>query len=220
MSDSKADRLQKLDTCAVSDACDRLGVKGTVLGLHSVSVPARIAGRVQTVLLGPASDDIPKRHLCTSAIEAASEGDVIVIQNHTRPDAAGWGGILSLAAKTKGLSGTICDGPVRDVDESTQFDFPVFARSKIPSTARGRIAEHAWNVEVEIGGIAVKPGDLVLADGSGVVFVTQDREDEIIETAEEIAAKEAAMAAAVRAGKPVSQVMGGDYESMLIAGKK
>jgi regulator of RNase E activity RraA len=109
---------------------------------------------------------------------------------------------------------------VRDVDESTEFGYPVFASSCIPSTARGRVAEHAWNVEVEIAGVAVKPGDLVLADGSGVVFVARDREDEIIAAAEEIAAKEAAMAAAVRAGKPVSEVMGGDYEAMLVAAKK
>ena len=62
----------------------------------------------------------------------------------------------------------------------------------------------------------MKPGDLVLADGSGVVFVKKDREQDIISKAEEIQGKEAAMAAAVKAGKPVSDVMGGDYESMLL----
>ncbi|MEK9679376.1 MAG: hypothetical protein VW169_13435, partial [Rhodospirillaceae bacterium] len=79
----------------------------------------------------------------------------------------------------------------------------------------GRISEHAWNVPIMMGRVHVEPGDLVIADNSGVVFIPQSREDEVIAKAEAIAAKEAAMAEAVKAGKPVSQVMGGDYENML-----
>lgn len=217
MSDTGPARLLKIDTCAVSDAMDALGMWGTVNELNPISVRRRIAGRIQTVKLGPVSDNVPKSHLCSAAVDAAAPGDVIVVENHTREDAAGWGGILSTAAAAKGLSGTIVDGPARDADESMDVDYPVFARAAISSTARGRIAEHAWNVPIVVGGVAVEPGDLVIADGSGVVFVPAAREEEVIAKAEEIAAKEAAMAAAVRAGKPVSQVMGGDYEKMLLS---
>lgn len=211
-----AERLRNLDTCAVSDAMDSLGRWGTVISLRSLSVTRRIAGKIVTVKLGPAREDIPKRHLCTAAIEGADAGDVIVVENHHRPDAAGWGGILSQAAATKGISGTICDGPVRDVDESIQFDYPVFARGAVSSTARGRIAEHAWNVPVKVHDIDVSPGDYVIADSSGSVFVPADIAEDVVAKAEDIAAREAAMGAAVRDGKPVSQVMGGDYESMLV----
>ena len=61
----------------------------------------------------------------------------------------------------------------------------------------------------------MEPGDLVIADGSGVVFIPKASEAEVLDKAEDIAAREAAMARAVEDGKPVSQVMGGDYESML-----
>ena len=216
MSDKSVDRLRNIDTCAVSDALDALELKGTVMGLGSISVLKRIAGRVQTVRLGKASPDIPEKHLCSSAVDAAHPGDVIVVENHETEIAAGWGGILSTAAAAKGLSGTIVDGPARDADESRDVDYPVFARTATPFTARGRIAEHEWNIEIEIGGVTVNPGDLVLADGSGVVFVSKNRESEILEKAEEIQAKEAAMAAAVSEGKLVSDVMGGDYENMLV----
>ena len=216
MSDKNAERLRNIDTCAVSDALDALGLKGTVMGLGSISVLKRIAGRVQTVKLGEARPDIPKKHLCSSAGDAAEPGDVIVVENHATDIAAGWGGILSTAAAAKGLSGTIVDGPARDADESRDVDFPVFARAATPFTARGRIAEHDWNIQIDVGGVAVNPGDLVLADGSGVVFVPKAFEAEIIDKAEEIQAKEAAMAAAVKEGKPVSDVMGGDYENMLV----
>ena len=215
MSDNAVERLRKIDTCAVSDALDALELRGTVMGLSTISVLKRIAGRVQTVKLGAASPDIPKKHLCSSAVDAAEPGDIIVVENHTTEIAAGWGGILSTAAAAKGLSGTIVDGPARDADESRDVDYPVFARTATPFTARGRIAEHDWNIEIEVGGVAVHPGDLVLADGSGVVFVPKAHENDILDKAEEIQAKEAAMAAAVQEGKPVSDVMGGDYENML-----
>ena len=217
MFDTAVERLRNIDTCAVSDALDAFGLSGTVMGLSSISVLKRIAGRVQTVKLGKANPDIPKKHLCSSAVDAANPGDIIVVENHETEIAAGWGGILSTAAAAKGLSGTIVDGPARDADESRDVDFPVFARTATPFTARGRIAEHNWNIEIEIGGVAVNPGDLVLADGSGVVFVPKTHEKEIIDKAEEIQAKEAAMALAVKEGKPVSDVMGGDYENMLIS---
>ena len=68
---------------------------------------------------------------------------------------------------------------------------------------------------IAIGGINVEPGDLVIADGAGVVFIPKASEAEVLDKAEDIAAREAAMARAVEDGKPVSQVMGGDYESML-----
>ena len=216
MFDNELERLRKIDTCAVSDALDALGLKGTVMGINSISVQRCIAGRVQTVKLGLARPDIPKKHLCSSAVDAALTGDVIVVENKESEIAAGWGGILSTAAVAKGLSGVIVDGPARDADESRDVDFPVFARAATPFTARGRVAEHSWNEPIDIGGVTVDPGDLVLADGSGIVFIPQNHTNKVLAKAEEIQGKEAAMALAVKAGKPVGEVMGGDYESMLV----
>jgi 4-hydroxy-4-methyl-2-oxoglutarate aldolase len=217
MFDNEVERLRKIDTCAVSDALDALSLKGAVVGMSSISVPRRIAGRVQTVKLGKASPDVPKKHLCSSAVDAAMPGDVIVVENKETEIAAGWGGILSTAAAAKGLSGVIVDGPARDADESRDVDFPVFARSATPFTARGRVAELNWDNKIDIGGVAVNPGDFVLADGSGVVFVPQEHIGSVLDKAEEIQSKEMAMAAAVKSGKLVSEVMGGDYESMLVS---
>jgi len=107
------------------------------------------------------------------------------------------------------------DGAARDIDESRELDFPVFARAAVPRTARGRIIEEAFNVPVRLGDLTVSPGDLVLADGSGVVFVAAARAAEVIEAAEAIAAREAKMKKAVLAGDRVSEVMGRDYETML-----
>ncbi len=210
------DRLKRLDTPAVSDALDRLDMPGCVTHLHRLTTEQRIAGRVLTVKLGTGKAlDGPPRHLCTSAVEAAGPGDILVIEQRSGIEAAGWGGILSNGAKVRGIAGVICDGPVRDVDESRDLDFPVFAERAIPTTARGRIVEEAFNEPVTVGNATVTPGDYVLADGSGICFLAAERVEEILEVGEMVAKREALMTRAVLAGEPISQVMGADYEDML-----
>src|SRR5688572_15947539 len=115
--DELVQRLLKLDTCAISDSLDRLNLTGVVLGITPTAPPAKIAGRVVTMKLVDrnAENSATTTHLGTRAIQAGNPGDVIVVQ-HGRTDAACWGGILSAAAKTKGLAGVICDGAARDID--------------------------------------------------------------------------------------------------------
>jgi 4-hydroxy-4-methyl-2-oxoglutarate aldolase len=212
-------RLAALDSCACSDALDQLGLTGVAPGLRPLTVAQRICGPVITVALGPppVAAGKPPRHLGTAAIEAAQPGDVIVVAAGGRVDAAGWGGVLSLAATIRGVSGVIVDGACRDVDESTTLGLPVYALSAVPATARGRQAEVAWNTPVHMAGVAVAPGDLVVADGSGVVFVPAERAADVVAAAERIAAREAAMADRLRAGASASAVLSADYEDMLSA---
>lgn len=210
-------RLSTLDSCALSDAMDRLGLAPAVSGLPPRTVPRRLAGRVMTVRLaaGPPPAGAPVRHLCSAAIEAAAAGDVLVIQHVPGLDAGGWGGILSRAAKARGLAGVVTDGAARDIDEATEIGFPVYAAATTARTARGRLHEAETGGAVAIGGVEVRPGDYVLADGSGVVFVPAANIARVLDAAETIAAREAAMARDVEAGQPVSQVMGAAYEHML-----
>lgn len=215
MSAALTARLLALDACALSDTMDRLGLASAVTGIAPRSVRRRIAGRVRTVKLEAAKGRTASRHLCTAAIEAAEAGDVIVIEQKSGIDAAGWGGILSTGAQTKGVAGVIVDGPARDIDEATELGFPVYARSATARTARGRIIEVATGEPVSIGDVTVAPGDYVLADSSGVVFVPAAEIERVVAEAEKIAAREAAMAKAARAGDPMSQVMGANYERML-----
>jgi 4-hydroxy-4-methyl-2-oxoglutarate aldolase len=208
-------RLLKLDSCAVSDALDKLGLKGSVTGLERYSTDRRIAGRVVTVTLAAAEGRSNTRHLCTAAIETAQPGDVIVVEQRTGIDAASWGGNLALGAKMREVAGVIVEGPVRDLDDCRKLDFTVYGRSHTARTARGRIVEVATNELVKVGDVTVTPGDYVLADASAVVFVQAADIERVVATAESIMAREDAMAQALREGKPISQVMGANYEHML-----
>lgn len=208
-------RLARLDTCALSDALDRMGIKGVALGLSAVSAGRRIAGAAITVQLGPDDGRASKRHLCTAAVDAARPDHVIVIAHGGRTDVAGWGGILSKGAVRNGIEGIVIDGACRDVDEGREMGLPIYAKACVPITARSRIIEIDWDVPVAIAGVEVAPGDLVLADASGVVFVPLARAEEAIATAETIAAKERLMAAEVDRGSAMAEVMGINYEAML-----
>ena len=216
IADDAIDRLAKLDACAVSDALDRLGLPGAVLGIGPLWPCPRVAGRCITVKIKPAGLEKSKQHLCTSAIAAATRTDVIVVDNGGRLDVAAWGGLLSLAAKIKQVRGVIVDGACRDIDESRELAFPVFGRAAVQVTARGRIMQQSFNEEIQLAGVQVHPGDLVIADASGAVFIPRAREADVIAQAEALAGREAAMADAIRSGRSILEVMESmGYESML-----
>src|SRR5437868_186935 len=122
-------RLSKLDSCAVSDALDKLGLKGSGTGIRRYTTDRRIAGRVLTVEADRAEGRSNGRHLCTAAIDAAAPGDIVVVDQRTGLDAASWGGNLAIGAGMRGVAGVIVEGPARDIDDCERLDFPVFART-------------------------------------------------------------------------------------------
>ena len=210
------ERLSKLDTCAVSDGMDRLKLAGATYGIRPMWPCPKIVGRAVTMKIKPVGLEKPKQHLGTLPIDVAQPGDVIVIDNGGRPDTSCWGGLLALAAKTKGISGVVIDGACRDIDESRDLGFPVYARGAVPMTARGRVMQESYNQEIEFAGVQVHPGDLVIADGSGVVIIPRSEEEEVVREAESVAATEARMAEGIRRGMSVLEVLEKlGYEQML-----
>lgn len=217
MRDELVARLSPLDTCCVSDALDALGLDGAVDGLHPVWEGAKVVGRAVTTKLEPgtAPAGSPPVHLGARAIEAADPGDVIVIDNGGRATMGSWGGLLALAASIRGVAGVVLDGACRDVDEARDLQFPAFARGGAMRTARARVYEASCGEPVALGGVPVHPGDIVMADGSGVVVLAAADAERVVERAQQIARREQAMAERLRAGDQVSAVLGASYEHML-----
>jgi len=211
-------RLLALDTCAVSDALDHLQITGATTGIRPMWGRPKIAGHARTVEAVDAAAGPAGRHLGTGTVANSGAGDVIVVANRGRPDVSCWGDIMTAAAQYRGIEGTVIDGACRDLDAVADAGFPVWARAAVPITARGRLAERGSDVPILFAGVLVTPGDLVLADGSGVVFLPAGRAVEIIETAERLAARQDAMREAVSAGQPITEVMHDDRFRAALSG--
>lgn len=213
-----AERLRRCDTCVLSDALSAADVTGAVLRLEPIGPAARVAGPVRTVQLGPAVPGVvPDRHLGTTAIEAAAPGEIVLVAHPATDEAAGWGGLLALAAQQRGIAAVVVDGVCRDADDYVRTAFPVWAGGVTPRSARGRVVEVATDVEVQAGGARVVPGDWLVADRSGVVVIPAAALDRVLAAAERLLAIEEAMAADLRAGAPVTQVLDTRYEHMVTA---
>ncbi len=200
-------KLAELDTCCVSDTLDSLDLPGATTALCPLWDCPKIVGQVVTVQIGPCSNIEPAEHINTTAIENGEAGDVIVISNSGRTDVSCWGDILANAAISKGISGVVIDGACRDIDACRDIGFPVFGKAVVPVSARGRIVQKSFNEWVTIAGVVVDPGDFVIADGSGTVFIPQSRAAEVVDKATKLAAKQKLMIEAIKSGRSVVDVM-------------
>lgn len=210
------DRFKKMATTNISDALDRIGIKGAVIGIRPMFDCPKIVGRAVTIKITASGIGKSKYHLGVRAINAASPGDVIIIDNRGDLNNNCWGEILSMGAKMKGVSGVVVDGAVRDIDACREFGFPVYARGVVPITARGRVMEESFNEMIRIGDVQVRPGDIVMADINGVVIIPVEKIDEVLEVAEEILKKEEAMIEELRRGASILEVdQKYSYEAML-----
>lgn len=204
---SLLDRFAALDSAAVSDALDQLGLPCGVGGIRPVWGPAAVVGFAVTVGLEPRTEGPAGAHIAATAVEISDDQSVIVVDNQGRTDVSCWGGILSLGAVQRGVRGVVADGVCRDVAEARELGFPVFSRGSIPVTARGRLQQRSASEPVSVAGLAVEQGDVVVADETGLVVVPRDRAEEVAEIATAIVARERAIADEVRAGTPLSQAM-------------
>lgn len=210
-------RLEALETTNIADALDALGYHFFTYGVEPMTDPQRnIVGRAVTVQITAAGTTKSKGHMCVNAIEAAEEGDVIVIANGGRVDVNCWGGLLATASKMKGIAGTVIDGACRDIQDYDELDYQVYARGRVVATARGHLIEQSTNEMIRFGDVQVHPGDIVCADKSGVVFIPESMLEATVEKAEELQAKEDAMCEALKAGRSMGELdKEFDYEHML-----
>lgn len=169
----------------------------------------KLVGYAVTIALGPIAADTAQggSHILTSVIAEAGADDVMVIANEGRTDVSCWGGLVSLGASLRGIRGVIADGACRDIDEARRLQFPVYARASVPVTARGRLHQTSVGQPVKLGPVTVHPGDLLLADDTGVVVVPRQRVNDVLDAALAAVAREEAIAAEVRAGRSLPEAM-------------
>jgi len=167
-------------------------------------VPGKLVGRAVTLRLVGAD-----ALAVNDALALLQPGDVLVIDMGGDHAHAPVGAVTACAAQCAGARGVIVDGVVTDILELRDTGLPIFARgTSVLTTKRRGLRESAINVDVVCGGVAVRPGDLVLADDNGVLFTTVAKIAGLIDRALQSDRAEPAILARLRSGEKVGQVLG------------
>lgn len=202
-------------TGTTSDVMDELGIVGAVPAavLRPNDPRARVVGRALTVRNIAASAPVPDKVKAgvsgLGEIEAhnlAEPGDVLVVQGVDR--VSNLGGMSATIGHRQGEIGAIVDGGARDVDHSRAIGLPVWSKSVSPITGKWRVETVAVNKPVTICGVTVKPGDVVLADETGVCFVPRERAAEVLARAQRNAAAEKLREEKIASGVPIAALIG------------
>lgn len=186
-----------LSTPSVSDALDKIKVRCGCIGLAPIVPGKKIVGPALTVKYIPAA---LKMTGAGNYIDDAEEGDVIVIDNGGRTGCTAWGDILTVAALEKKLAGTIIDGVCRDVDEIMKLEYPIYTKGFYMVTGKDRIVMEAYNKPVTICDVQVNPGDIIMADQSGVLVIPREKAEEVLALAKTISEAEDRIVEAVKSG--------------------
>ena len=137
----------------------------------------RVAGPAFTVRTGK-HDNL----MFHASIYLAQPGDVIVVEAGDDEMAVAGGNVCAIAQR-RGVAALVVDGVIRDVVESREKRFPVFARGASPIPAK-RVGEGGMNVQIRCGGVVVNPGDVVVADEEGIVVVPRGRAEDVVARAQ------------------------------------
>jgi regulator of RNase E activity RraA len=152
--------------------------------IRPLFTPVHVVGTAITVRLS--DGDLEP---IVAAVDMLAPGDVLVIDHGGRESLACGGELTSLAAKQRGCLAVIVDGAITNVDEIRQHTLPTFARGLAALGGRRLSAGGGVNVPVQCGGVAVHPGDLVLADDDGIVVIPPPRLDDVLEAVKPVAAR-------------------------------
>ncbi|HPA97579.1 MAG TPA: bifunctional hexulose-6-phosphate synthase/ribonuclease regulator [Methanothrix sp.] len=188
--------FREVSSSNISDAMHR---KGAMRGILPINLGSKIVGRAVTVQTFAGDWAKP-----VEAIDLAGPGDVLVIYNGSN-FIAPWGGLATLSCKIKGIEGAVIDGAVRDVDEIRAMNYPIFSSGITPNAGDPK-GMGEINSEITCAGQAVKPGDYIVGDESGVVVIPKERAYEIARRAKEVEKTESRLYEEIRRGSTLSQV--------------
>ena len=168
---------------------------------------AKAVGRAATMLAIQVTELPPEPYkLLMDLLDGLKPGEVVVGAVQGNPGGALWGELLSTHTRARGGRGAVIDGLTRDSWGIADIKFPVFATGVSPSDSKGRLEVVAIRAPIPVGGVAVSPGELVLADEDGCVVVPAALEEEVVTRAFEKVAGENTIREILARGASIKQV--------------
>jgi regulator of RNase E activity RraA len=199
-------RCKAIGTGTWSDALDQCGIAGVVRGLVQRSGHGRFAGFAVTAReRAGALGSFPRAEFGVGKMIAAIEPGDVLMADVDGADISTFGGLAALATQNRGAAAVVIDGGCRDVEEIRATGLWLASRSVTPTTGKTRLKLEALGEPVTIGGIAVKPGDLVAGDDTGIVVVPRGDLTRVLDAAERMLKTDAAVEQALHAGKSFSE---------------
>jgi regulator of RNase E activity RraA len=193
-------QFRRVEVASVSDAIEQIIGKRMYMS-HRVRpiFTAKFAGVARTVQLKKDEGNTNPNAL-TGMLQAIDEGStdsVYVMSVEDGEDIAGMGGLMGTAMAARGYSGAVIDGGVRDVAYLQKIGFPVFATGIVPSTSVHHYRFAGQQIPIICNGVAVNPGDIVVADSDGVAVVPKAQAQAVLTLAQEMDFKEHSMYAVI-----------------------
>lgn len=198
---SRDDQVREiLDKVSAPNVTDAMHRKGAMEGVFSLCGDVKAVGKAVTVQTFAGDWAKP-----VEAIDIAQKGDVIVINNDGGKHVAPWGELATASCRERGISGVVIDGAVRDVDDIKKMKFPLFATATCPNAGEPK-GFGEINAEIRCCGQAVRPGDWIIADESGVVVIPGERAYEIARRALEVRKNEERIREEITRGSTLAKV--------------
>jgi 4-hydroxy-4-methyl-2-oxoglutarate aldolase len=185
--------LAALGVATVHEAAGRTGIVD--LPLTRVVPGSRAAGRARTALCAPGDNT-----MVHALVAHARPGDVLVLTSAEPAPVAFVGDLLATQARAQGVAAMLVDGAVRDLDELADLGLPIWTRFvRAQGATNGEVGK--LDVPVVVGGVEIRPGDLVVMDGDGAVVVPADGVEAVLSAARERADRETAVRQRYRDGE-------------------
>jgi regulator of RNase E activity RraA len=228
------DTLRRVSTATLTTILYAKGLKNTFMqGVHPVRLgKARMVGPAYTLRMIPSREDVDnlferdsRTDLQRITTETIPPGSVLVVDSRGDAGAASGGALLARRMQYRGVAGIVTDGGFRDSPEIGGLSMPAFHRA--PSAPPVLVRHHPEDVQIPIGcgGVAVRPGDIIVGDDEGIVVIPQHLASEIAQSAarkediETFIALEISRGRSVMGLYPPDAITLNQYESWVAAGR-
>lgn len=201
-------RCAPIGTATWSDAMDELHINGVVSGLTKRSGKDRCVGFAMTVRgeVGELGRFTRQDFGLDRMLAAAGPGQVLAVELGGA-EVSGMGGIGALSASLRGIEGVLIDGGCRDAQDMQATGLWVASRHVTPRTGKLRVKLGHFGEPARLGGVVVRKNDLIVADGTGIIVVPQERVMEVLVLAEQMHVTDSRKEEALRSGQSLAQAV-------------
>ena len=206
------DSFREATSSMVSDALDELGLDGVLVGLQARhDARTTSVGRALTVSFQAKSHDESAYRFgggvgrpLEAVLRLMEQDDFILFDLDGSDRAACWGGLASRLAKRQGVAGVAVWGGCRDLTEIRQLEFPVWSSSVCPRRSRNDFTFGSVKEPIEVAGVTVESGDIVVGDASGMVVVPYSHAASVAEVVQRIIDQESVLESQLEQGDAVN----------------